>query len=72
MAEQIGPPSFAMAKGKYSHGKCGQFTIYIKLDLAPVKFTFLSRLIILFDESLLGFSCFRLVTPLDVLEHLNN
>ena len=69
MAEQIGPSSFTMAKGKYSHGKCGQFTIYIEFDLAPVKFTFLSRLIILFDESLLGFSCFRLVKLLDLLAH---
>ena len=69
MAEQIGPSSFTMAKGKYSHGKCGQFTIYIKFDLAPVKFTFLSRLIILFDESFLGFSCFCFVTTLDVLAY---
>ena len=69
MAEQIGPSSFTMEKGKYSHGKCGQFTIYIKFDLAPVKFAFLPRLIILFDESLLVFSCFRLVAPLDVLAH---
>ena len=69
MAKQIGPSAFAMAKGKYRHGKCGQFTVYIKFDLAPIKLTLLSRFVILFDESLLGLSCFRFVTPLDILAY---
>ena len=53
MAKKIGPASLAVAQGEHGHRKRDRLPAYAQLDLAPVKFTLFSRLIILLDEYVL-------------------
>ena len=53
MAEKIGPASLAVAQGKHCHRKRNGLVAYAQLDLAPVKLTLFSRLIILLDKDIL-------------------
>ena len=53
MAEKVGPATFAMAQGEHGHRKRNGLVAYAQLDLAPVKLTLFSRLIILLDKDIL-------------------